>query len=124
MRVRDVSMPLLEIENLRAYFHTPAGIIRAVDDVSFSLEEGETVGIVGESGSGKSVSCYSILGLIPQPPGRIESGTARFGGINRSEEHTSELQSPDHLVCRLLLEKKKICKHKCSQQEGMHGVAK
>ena len=75
-------MPLLEIENLRTYFHTRAGIIRAVDDVSFSLEEGETVGIVGESGSGKSVSCYSILGLIPQPPGRIESGTARFDGID------------------------------------------
>src|SRR5882762_108826 len=75
-------MPLLEVENLRTYFHTRAGIIRAVDDVSFSLEEGETVGIVGESGSGKSVSCYSILGLIPQPPGRIESGTARFGGID------------------------------------------
>ena len=75
-------MPLLEIENLRTYFHTRAGIIRAVDDVSFSLEEGETVGIVGESGSGKSVTCYSILGLIPQPPGRIESGTARFGGID------------------------------------------
>jgi oligopeptide transport system ATP-binding protein len=75
-------MPLLEIENLRTHFHTRAGIIRAVDDVSFSLEEGETVGIVGESGSGKSVTCYSILGLIPQPPGRIESGTARFGGID------------------------------------------
>jgi oligopeptide transport system ATP-binding protein len=75
-------MPLLEIENLRTYFHTRAGIIRAVDDVSFSLEEGETVGIVGESGSGKSVTCYSILGLIPQPPGRIESGIARFDGID------------------------------------------
>jgi oligopeptide transport system ATP-binding protein len=75
-------MPLLEIENLRTHFHTRAGIIRAVDDVSFSLEEGETVGIVGESGSGKSVTCYSILGLIPQPPGRIESGTAQFGGID------------------------------------------
>jgi oligopeptide transport system ATP-binding protein len=75
-------MSLLEIENLRTYFHTRAGIIRAVDDVSFSLKEGETVGIVGESGSGKSVTCYSILGLIPQPPGRIESGTARFDGID------------------------------------------
>jgi oligopeptide transport system ATP-binding protein len=75
-------MSLLEIENLRTYFHTRAGIIRAVDDVSFSLKEGETVGIVGESGSGKSVTCYSILGLIPQPPGRIESGTARFDGTD------------------------------------------
>ncbi len=75
-------MPLLEVENLRTYFHTRAGIIRAVDGVSFSLQEGETVGIVGESGSGKSVTCYSMLGLVPQPPGRIESGTARFDGID------------------------------------------
>src|SRR6202022_2343434 len=75
-------MALLEVENLRTYFHTRAGVIRAVDGVSFSIQEGETLGIVGESGSGKSVSCYSILGLIPQPPGRIESGAARFGGVD------------------------------------------
>jgi oligopeptide transport system ATP-binding protein len=75
-------MPLLEVEDLRTYFHTRAGVVRAVDGVSFSLQEGETLGIVGESGSGKSVTCYSILGLIPQPPGRIESGAARFDGIN------------------------------------------
>jgi oligopeptide transport system ATP-binding protein len=75
-------MPLLEVEDLRTYFHTRAGVIRAVDGVSFALQEGETVGIVGESGSGKSVTCYSLLGLIPQPPGRIESGTARFDGID------------------------------------------
>src|SRR5258707_1567984 len=75
-------MPLLEVENLRTYFHTRAGIIRAVNGVSFSLQEGETVGIVGESGSGKSVTCYSMLGLVPQPPGRIESGTARFDRID------------------------------------------
>jgi oligopeptide transport system ATP-binding protein len=50
--------------------------------VSFSVERGETLGIVGESGSGKSVTCYSIMGLIPQPPGRIESGTAMFDGID------------------------------------------
>ncbi len=53
--------------------------MRAVDDISFSVGEGETLGIVGESGSGKSVACYSLLRLIPQPPGRIESGEARFG---------------------------------------------
>ena len=75
-------MPLLSVTDLRTYFHTRSGIYRAVDGVSFSLERGETLGIVGESGSGKSVTCYSIMGLIPQPPGRIESGTALFDGVD------------------------------------------
>ena len=75
-------MPLLEVKNLRTRFHTRTGIVRAVEDVSFSLEKGETLGIVGESGSGKSVTCYSIMGLIPQPPGRIESGQAWFDGTD------------------------------------------
>src|ERR1700704_5619358 len=75
-------MALLEIENLRTYFYTRSGIVRAVNGVSFSLLHGETLGIVGESGSGKSVTCYSILGLIPRPPGKIVSGVARFGGID------------------------------------------
>jgi oligopeptide transport system ATP-binding protein len=75
-------MPLLEVTNLRTAFHTRHGIVRAVNDVSFSLEKGETLGIVGESGSGKSVTCYSLMGLIPQPPGRIESGRAMFGGVD------------------------------------------
>ena len=85
-------MALLEVENLRTSFYTRAGVVRAVDGVSFSLEAGETLGIVGESGSGKSVTCYSILGLIPQPPGRIESGVARFGGINLLGCSGSELR--------------------------------
>ena len=67
-------MKLLEIKNLKTYFHTRSGTIRAVDDVSFSIEKGEIVGVVGESGSGKSVTCHSILGLLPQPPARIEGG--------------------------------------------------
>jgi ABC-type dipeptide/oligopeptide/nickel transport system ATPase component len=64
-------MPLLEVTDLRTNFHTRTGICRAVHDVSFTLEKGETLGIVGESGSGKSVTCYSLMGLVPQPPGRI-----------------------------------------------------
>jgi len=75
-------MPLLEVTDLRTSFHTRSGVCRAVDGVSFSLEAGETLGLVGESGSGKSVTCYSLLGLVPQPPGRIEGGTARFGGLD------------------------------------------
>ena len=75
-------MPLLTVTDLRTYFHTRGGVYRAVDGVSFALERGETLGIVGESGSGKSVTCYSIMGLVPQPPGRIESGSALFDGID------------------------------------------
>lgn len=75
-------MPLLSVTDLRTYFHTRSGVYRAVDGVSFTVSKGETLGIVGESGSGKSVTCYSIMGLIPQPPGRIESGTAVFDGVD------------------------------------------
>lgn len=75
-------MSLLSVQDLRTYFHTRNGIYRAVDGVSFDLDAGETLGIVGESGSGKSVTCYSLMGLIPTPPGRIESGKALFDGVD------------------------------------------
>ncbi len=78
----DTSLPLLQVEDLRTYFHTRAGVVRAVDGVSFHINKGETLGIVGESGSGKSVACYSLLRLIPQPPGRFESGRAMFDGTD------------------------------------------
>ena len=61
-------MPLLEIDNLRTYFSTESGTVRAVDGVSFEVEEGETVGVVGESGCGKTVTSLSIMGLVPDPP--------------------------------------------------------
>ena len=73
-------MALLEVEELSVWFHTRNGVVRAVDGVSFAVDAGETLAIVGESGSGKSVCCYSLLGLVPMPPGRIEAGRARFAG--------------------------------------------
>ena len=67
-----MSETLLQVENLRTYFHTFRGVVKAVDGISFSLDEGQVLGIVGESGSGKSVSSFSILKLI-EPPGVVES---------------------------------------------------
>ena len=75
-----VPEPILSIKNLVVEFKTDDGIVHAVDDITYDVFPGETLGIVGESGSGKSVSTLSILGLIPQPPGRIVSGTAMFKG--------------------------------------------
>src|SRR6185369_796471 len=69
-------LPLLEVKNL----HTGAGLVRAVDGISYTVDPGETVAIVGESGSGKSVSALSIMRLIPDPPGRITGGEVWFGG--------------------------------------------
>ncbi len=69
-----MSEPLLSVENLRTWFHTPAGVAKSVDGVSFDIRAGETLGIVGESGCGKSVTALSLLRLI-QPPGRIEAGS-------------------------------------------------
>jgi oligopeptide/dipeptide ABC transporter ATP-binding protein len=72
--------PLLDVRGLRTEFRTDGGIVRAVDGISYSVEEGETVAIVGESGSGKSVGALSILRLIPDPPGRITAGETIFAG--------------------------------------------
>ena len=74
--------PLLEIDDLHTHFFTPAGVVRAVDGVSYSLRVGETLGVVGESGCGKSVTALSILRLVSSPPGRIVSGAIRFEGTD------------------------------------------
>ncbi len=73
-------MPLLEVKGLKTQFFTQAGAVKAVDGVSFYVNEGETLGIVGESGSGKSVSVLSVMRLIPQPPGKIVGGEVFFEG--------------------------------------------
>ncbi|MFI0847742.1 ABC transporter ATP-binding protein [Mesorhizobium sp. IMUNJ 23232] len=74
-------LPVLQVEDLRTEFRTKAGIVRAVDGVSFSVEAGEVLGIVGESGSGKSVTGFSIMGLV-DPPGRVVSGRIRLAGVD------------------------------------------
>ena len=65
---------LLEVKDLRTYFYTFEGVVKAVDGVSYEVEEGETLGLVGESGCGKSVSALSLMRLIPDPPGKIVDG--------------------------------------------------
>ena len=85
-------MPLLEVHDLRIRFHTRNGVVRAVEGVSFHVEKGETLGLVGESGSGKSVTCYSLLRLLPQPPARLESGRAVFDGTDLLSCPTEELR--------------------------------
>lgn len=91
-------MYLLSVKNLTVHFHTRNGIVKAVDDVSFDVDHGETLAIVGESGSGKSVALYSLLDLIPRPPGKIESGRALFEGtdlINRKEKELQKIRGND-----------------------------
>jgi oligopeptide transport system ATP-binding protein len=89
---------LLEVRQLSVSFHTRNGVVQAVRDVSFDVEQGKILGIVGESGSGKSVCCYSLLGLIPMPPGRIEGGTAMFDGkdlLRLSEDRLRQVRGND-----------------------------
>jgi len=73
---------LLEVENLKTYFSTEEGLAKAVDDVTFHVDRGETLGIVGESGCGKSVTALSVMRLIPTPPGEIVNGKIHFDGID------------------------------------------
>ena len=75
-----MSVPTLEVRGLSTHFTSRAGVVRAVDDVSFTVERGQVMGLVGESGSGKSVTVMSLLGLLPMPPAEIAGGTVRFEG--------------------------------------------
>src|SRR4051794_32792255 len=75
-------LPLLTVEKLTVSFDTYAGEVEAVRDVSFTLNRGEVLAIVGESGSGKSVTIQSLLGLVPMPPARLKSGSAKFDGVD------------------------------------------
>lgn len=83
---------LLEVKCLRTYFYTDDGVSKAVDDVSFEVDEGHTIGIVGESGCGKSVSCLSVMRLIQSPPGKIAGGEVWFKSRNLLELDDSEMR--------------------------------
>ena len=90
--------PILEVRNLRTFFRTSGGVARAVDDVSFDVRPGETLGIVGESGCGKSVTSLSIMRLVPEPPGFHPSGEIRFAGrdlLKLSEREMRKLRGDD-----------------------------
>jgi peptide/nickel transport system ATP-binding protein len=90
-------MALLEVENLQVHFRTPEGINRAVDGVSFFVNEGETLAIVGESGCGKSVTSMSLMRLVPEPPGRV-AGSIRFAGnelLQLSEREMRAIRGDD-----------------------------
>ena len=86
------AVPLLDVHDLHTQFDTPAGVVRAVDGVSYSLRSGETLGVVGESGCGKSVTALSILRLVSSPPGRIAGGAIRFEGTDLLTLSESEME--------------------------------
>ena len=89
---------LLDVKDLKTYFLTDEGLVKAVDGVSFDLNEGETLGLVGESGCGKSVTALSILRLIPYPPGKIVGGEIYFDGkslLNISEDEMRDIRGND-----------------------------
>ncbi len=87
-----MSQPLLVVKNLETQFKTQDGIVKAVNNVSFHVDRGETLGIVGESGSGKSVTSLSIMRLIPNPPGRIVGGQIIFDGDNLLDYTEEEMR--------------------------------
>src|SRR6266576_2023303 len=82
---------LLQVNNLKTYFFTRSGVVKAVDDVSFTMKPAQTLGVVGESGCGKSVTALSVMRLIASPPGKIVDGEINFNGENILTKNQQEL---------------------------------
>ena len=87
----ESSTPILKVTNLKTYFDTREGLVKAVDGVSFEIRPGEIVGLVGESGSGKSVLGFSVLGLVDHP-GKVVGGSVSFKGTNLADATDAELR--------------------------------
>lgn len=87
-----MTQPVLDISELQLHFFTDKGVVKAVDGVNLQVESGEIVGLVGESGCGKSVTSLAIMGLIPQPPGKVVSGSIRFEGKDLTKTSQKELR--------------------------------
>ncbi len=85
-------VPTLEVEGLKTWFFTRAGIVKAVDEISFSVDQGKILGLVGESGSGKSVTGFSVIGLV-DPPGRVVGGAIRFKGEDLTQLEPEKMRS-------------------------------
>ena len=87
-----MSEKLLEVKNLKTYFYTDDGVVKSVDDVSFSVEKGKTLGIVGESGCGKSITSLSIMQLVETPPGKIVGGEILYQGENLLDKNKDQMR--------------------------------
>jgi peptide/nickel transport system ATP-binding protein len=134
------SSPLLEIDRLTVTFETDDGAFKAVDDVSFSVEKGEIVGLVGESGCGKTVTALSLLRLIPSPPGRIGPGSVFFSGEDLLKLHARRMRkirghrismifqepsaalSPLHRIGSQLVETIRL--HRTMSRKAAHDIAR
>jgi oligopeptide/dipeptide ABC transporter ATP-binding protein len=92
MTETNTRTPLLQVKNLKTYFHSHSGVVKAVDDVSFEVYQGETLGIVGESGCGKSITCMSLAQLVECPPGRYEGGEILLEGQDMLKLSDAELR--------------------------------
>src|SRR5262245_42471966 len=86
------SSPLLAVEDLQTYFYTRRGVVKAVDGVSFTLDAGQTLALVGESGSGKSVTCLSLVRLVPEPAGKIVGGRVLLQGEDLLRKSQAEMR--------------------------------